>query len=56
MSDTFLASLRPALEVSVANALKRKAISNRGSFAPFRVPATKRPARLAPTWARLVWD
>ncbi len=40
MSDTFLASLRPALEVSVANALKRKAISNRGSFAPFRVPAT----------------
>lgn len=40
MSDTFLASLRPALEVSVADALKRKAISNRGSFAPFRVPAT----------------
>ena len=40
MNDSFLASLRPALETRVADALKRKAISNRGTFAPFRVPAT----------------
>jgi rsbT co-antagonist protein RsbR len=35
-----LASLKPDLEKKVADALKRKAMANRGTFAPFRVPAT----------------
>ena len=35
-----LDALKPELERQIADALKRKAMANRGTFAPFRVPAT----------------
>ncbi|HNP72486.1 MAG TPA: STAS domain-containing protein [Kouleothrix sp.] len=35
-----LTGLRPAFEQQVADALARKAMTNRGTFAPFRLPST----------------
>ena len=42
MSEPELQAIKVELERQIADALKRKALANRGTFAPFRVPAAGR--------------